>query len=72
MKGDMYVPNGELQGDTKAMPDRGTSTGVAGNVATEGMSLERDATNRRGSAKTSPDPMFDRTPGDEGTPGDRD
>ncbi len=26
--GDMYKPSGELQGDTKPMPDRGVSTGL--------------------------------------------
>lgn len=38
-----YKPSGELQGDTKAMPDRGTSTGV---TDTYGANL--NGTNRRG------------------------
>lgn len=28
MNGDKYIPNGEIQGDTRSMPDRGQSTGV--------------------------------------------
>jgi hypothetical protein len=39
---DMYCPNGELQGDTKPMPDRGTSTGV---TDTYGADIGQDATN---------------------------
>lgn len=44
--GDMYCPTGELQGDTKPMPDRGTSTGVSD---TYGADLGQDATNSLGS-----------------------
>jgi hypothetical protein len=39
-------PTGELQGDNKAMPDRGTSTGMNGD--TYGASLDQGATNNRG------------------------
>ena len=28
---DLYKPSGELQGDTRAMPDRGTTTGMINN-----------------------------------------
>lgn len=38
-----YIPNGELQGDTKPMPDRGTSTGLNGD--TYGADIGSDATN---------------------------
>lgn len=41
-----YKPNGELQGDTKAIPDRGTSTGLNGD--TYGASIEVTATNACG------------------------
>lgn len=54
-----YKPSGELQGDTRAMPDRGTSTGMTG-VATDfgGYSIDVDATNRMGAADgTSSNPM---------------
>lgn len=40
---DMYKPSGELQGDTKAMPDRGTGTGLNGD--TYGADLSVDACN---------------------------
>lgn len=40
-----YKPNGEVQGDTKAMPDRGTSTGASD---TYGADISPDATNRMG------------------------
>lgn len=43
MKSEKYIPNGELQGDTKAMPDRGTKTGMNGD--TYGSDLSVDATN---------------------------
>lgn len=41
-----YTPSGELQGDTRSMPDRGTSSGVSD---TYGADLGQDATNREGS-----------------------
>jgi hypothetical protein len=43
-----YKPTGELQGDTKAMPDRGSATGTSGNEVLDGASLDADATNRVG------------------------
>lgn len=43
-----YRPNGELQGDAKPMPDRGTGTGMTPNQQTAGASLDVDATNRTG------------------------
>jgi hypothetical protein len=46
--GEMYKPNGELQGDTKPMPDRGTTTGV---TDTYGADVSQDATNRIGSIR---------------------
>lgn len=46
MKDSNYKPSGELQGDTKAMPNRGTSTGMNGD--TYGASLEQGATNSQG------------------------
>ena len=45
MKDYCYKPNGELQGDTKPMRDRGTKTGVHD---TYGADLSADATNRHG------------------------
>lgn len=55
MKSTNYKPSGELQGDTRAMPDKGCNTGV---TDTYGANLNRDATNRRGSlgnaAKSDP------------------
>jgi hypothetical protein len=45
-----YVPNGMLQGDTKGMPDRGTSTGLTGeDPQLDGASIDGEATNRIGS-----------------------
>lgn len=41
-----YKPTGELQGDTKAMPDRGTGTGLNGD--TYGASIDVGATNSTG------------------------
>lgn len=29
--GDLYKPTGELQGDTRPLPDRGTTTGMISN-----------------------------------------
>ena len=40
-----YKPNGQLQGDTKSMPDRGHSTGV---TETYGADLSGDACNCQG------------------------
>ena len=66
-------PNGELQGDTRAIPNRGTGTGM-GRADAMGMSLDKDATNRRGGigGAAKSDPWDDTTPSDERTPGDRD
>lgn len=57
----MYTPSGELQGDTSAMPDRGTSTGFYGNVQTDGRSTDQSATNSLGSitGSTKSDPMME-------------
>lgn len=44
MKDCNYIPTGELQGDTKAMPDRGTSTGMNGDSYEA--DLGQDSTNR--------------------------
>lgn len=55
-----YRPSGDLQGDTKAMPNRGTKTGMNGD--TYGADLSGDATNRIGSLKggtKSDDPYCD-------------
>lgn len=38
-------PNGQLQGDSKAMPDRGTRTGV---TDTYGADVSQSATNKHG------------------------
>ena len=57
-----YVPNGELQGDTKAMPDRGTSTGV---TDTYGANLSgNNRIGGMGNAAKS-DPAFDSTPDEQ-------
>jgi hypothetical protein len=46
------MPNGELQGDDKALPDRGTSVGHSGhNEHLEGADLGPESTNRLGSIK---------------------
>jgi hypothetical protein len=57
-----YKPagTGVVQGDTKAMPDRGTSTGLTGyDTHGEGMGLGQDDTNSLGSISgaTGSDPM---------------
>ena len=64
---DNYIPSGELQGDTAAMPNRGTSTGMVGNTDLQGMSTDVNATNSRGSAYTSPTPMDESEPEGDGT-----
>lgn len=48
--GDQYVPSGELQGDSRSIPDRGTSEGVSD---TYGADLSQNATNREGSIRSS-------------------
>jgi len=51
-----YKPSGELQGDTKAMPDRGTRTGMNGDAM--GADVSQDACNCQGgiSGATGSDP----------------
>ena len=44
--GGMYRPNGKLQGDTSAMPSKGTGTAV---TDTYGADIGVDSTNRQGS-----------------------
>lgn len=46
MKNDQYMPDGQLQGDDKPMPNQGTSTGV---TDTYGADLSQGADNRIGS-----------------------
>lgn len=50
-------PNDTVRGDTKAMPDRGTSSGMNGD--SYGADLSQGATNSMGSIKgsTKSDPM---------------
>lgn len=50
-------PNGEIQGDSRAIPHRGTMTGV---TDTYGADLGQDATNGMGriTSATKSDPMF--------------
>lgn len=43
--GEQYRPTGDLQGDTRALPDRGTGTGMNGD--TYGADLSQDALNRK-------------------------
>lgn len=63
MKDQFYRPSGDLQGDTKAMPDRGTGSGMAPHSTdTGGRSLDRDATNRIGGANTAPTPAAKNMP----------
>lgn len=60
MKDCNYIPDGTgvVMGDTKPMPDRGTSTGMTGYDTHNDMSIDLDATNRLGSADgTKSDPM---------------
>lgn len=67
--GDNYRPTGDLQGDTKPLPDRGTRTGV---TDTYGASLDQDSTNRlRGiSGGTRSDAPFERDANDTAKDGD--
>ena len=61
-----WMPTGELQGDTKAMPDCGCTTGV---TDTYGADLSCEATNRLGSlnggAKSDPMMMENNMDGDK-------
>lgn len=55
--------NGVVRGDSKEIPNAGTSRGfVDVGRDTYGADLGVNATNRRGSAHTAPDPMFETTP----------
>lgn len=63
MKECNYKPNGEVQGDSRSMPDRGVSTGMSDSY---GADLSGDATNsmgRIGSASNS-DKNFHNLPKD--------
>jgi hypothetical protein len=74
-----YKPDGTgvVMGDTKPMPDRGTTTGMTGyNTHGEGMGLGQDDTNSMGSITGSTgsdpwdecyvdDPTFGPAPGDK-------
>lgn len=73
-----YVPDGTgvVMGDTGAMPDRGTSTGMTGIMTeTDGRSLDPDATNSLGRLTgTGSDPAAECYPDDPAfgpAPGDR-
>lgn len=58
-----YKPSGELQGDDRPMPDRGTGTGMTPNQQTAGFALDVDATNRAGRLRgTDSDPADRCTP----------
>ena len=46
-------PTGQLQGDDRAMPDRGTRTGCQGDNGDYGADVSQSATNRLGSLKGS-------------------
>lgn len=58
-KTECYMPTGELQGDSRPMPNRGTGTGMNGD--TYGADLSQSATNRtvgiKGSTKSDPHGM---------------
>jgi hypothetical protein len=62
MSQDHYIPSGQLQGDTGAMPDRGTSVGMAGD--SYGADLSQDAIDRAGSitGSSKSDPMEETEP----------
>lgn len=53
-----YRPTGQLQGDSKPMPDRGTGTGFGSNAQTMGAGTGQDDTNSQGgiSGSTCSDP----------------
>ncbi|MFA5387499.1 MAG: hypothetical protein WC322_03850 [Candidatus Paceibacterota bacterium] len=57
-----YKPSGELQGDTRPMPDRGTGTGGNANPQTLGMSIEQDAVNRINGIGAKSDPAMKNMP----------
>lgn len=55
------MPSGEIQGDDRPLPDRGTGTGMNPATFSQGRSMDRDATNSMGSAHVSPDEMYRRS-----------
>lgn len=61
MKSGKYIPDGSgvVQGDSKAIPDAGSHTGMNGD--SYGADLGQDATNGKGSitGSTKSDPMMD-------------
>ncbi len=59
---DTSFNNGDVKGDSKSIPDKGTGTGLNGD--SYGASIERDATNSTGSIKgsTKSDAPFDNMP----------
>ena len=65
-----HRPNGSLQGDDKAMPNRGTNTGM-GRADSMGKSTDANATNSMGriTGATKSDKWDDCSPGDEGAGG---
>lgn len=65
-----YIPSGQLQGDTKAMPDRGTGTGMNGDSYEA--DLNDTATNRISgiSGATKSDAPFDNDPDGDAPDGD--
>ena len=67
MDKNQYMPNGILQGDDKAMPDRGTGTGMNGDAY--GADLGQDASNAMGSinSDTQSDPEGQPVSDDDGT-----
>lgn len=56
-----YRPSGELQGDTAAIPSRGTGTGTQG-YNSEGKSITQDATNSMGTFDANSDPAENSMP----------
>lgn len=65
-----YRPSGELQGDTKAMPDRGTKTGA---TDTYGADISEGAKNAQGkiTGATKSDAWDECSPGDGAAGGER-
>lgn len=64
-----YKPSGDLQGDTRAMPNRGTSTGMTGHAThADGMGLGGDDVNRLGGmgGATKSDPAMKNMPCGDG------
>ncbi len=46
-------PNGQIQGDDRPLPDRGTRTGCQGDNGDYGADVAQSATNRLGSIKST-------------------